>query len=75
MLSQIPFTGGVGRGCPQKKVAQNDVKHILVLEFLRFDDFFGVMGGGGGGVHEKVQKTTNQPYIQPNEPTDTMMTR
>ena len=29
-----------------KKVAQNDVKHILVLELLRSDDFL--------GVHEKI---------------------
>ena len=34
---------------PEKKVAQNDVKHILVLEFLRSDDFLGINGGWGGG--------------------------
>ena len=27
------------------EVAQNDVKHILVLEFLRPDNFLGVLGG------------------------------
>ena len=34
--------GGGGRGS-LRKVAQNELKHILVLEFLRSDDF----GGGG----------------------------
>ena len=34
---------GGGGGVPPKKVAQNELKHILVLEFLRFDDF---VGGG-----------------------------
>ena len=34
-----------GGGVPPKKVAQNELKQILVLEFLRSDDF-----GGGGGV-------------------------
>ena len=32
-----------------KKVAQNDMKHILVLQFLRSNDFLWVIGG----VHEK----------------------
>ena len=34
---------GEGGGGP-KKVAQNELKHILVLEFLRSDDLW---GGGG----------------------------
>ena len=66
VLSQIPLTDG-GGGLPPKKVAQNDVKHIL-----RSDDFLGVMGGGGveeGGVSEKVNRqltncTTNLTYKQ-----------
>ena len=37
--------GGKGGGVPTRKVAQNELKHILVLEFLRSDDF-----RGGGGV-------------------------
>ena len=32
-------------GGPPKKVAQNELKHISVLEFLRSDDF--PVGGGG----------------------------
>ena len=40
-------------GGPPKKVAQNELKHILVVEFLRSDDF-----GGGGSLCE-IQ-TTNQ---------------
>ena len=58
----LPMGGGVRN----KKIAQNDAKHILVLEFLRSDDFV------GGGGHEKViRHTTNQP----NRPTDTMVSR
>ena len=38
---------GGGGGVPPEKVTQNELKHILVLEFLRSDDF---RGGGGGGV-------------------------
>ena len=38
----FPLVGG--GGSPQKKVAQNELKHILVLEFLRYDHF---LGGGG----------------------------
>ena len=37
---------GGGRGGSPEKVAQNELKQILVLEFLRSDDFW----GGGGGV-------------------------
>ena len=59
MLSQIAFTDLGGGGGPPKKVAQNDMKHILVLEFLRSDGFLGVMGWGE--VYEKVSQTTNQP--------------
>ena len=33
-----------GGGTPPEKVAQNELKQILVLEFLRSDDF---RGGGG----------------------------
>ena len=60
-------------GVPPKNMAQSDAKHILVLGFLRSDDFLGVMGGGGGGgggggVYEKVNR-------QPTKPTDTMVTR
>ena len=38
---------GVG-GNPPKKVAQNELKHILVSEFLRSDDFLGALEGVGG---------------------------
>ena len=51
-ISQIPFTDRWGsregrgreggREVPPKKVAKNDVKYILVLEFLRSEDFLGV---------------------------------
>ena len=47
--------GGGGRST-QKKVAQDELKHILVLEFLRSDDFLGVVGGGGP-----------KSYIQPSK--------
>ena len=34
------YGGGVGgSGVKKIKVAQNDLKHILVLEFLRTDEF------------------------------------
>ena len=35
-----------GGGVPPGKVAQNELKQILVLEFLRSDDFWGEVGGG-----------------------------
>ena len=54
--------GGGGVSSPKKKVAQNDVKHILVLEFLRSDHF--VCGGGGGGRGGSHQKVNRQPTIQ-----------
>ena len=37
VFSKIPFTLGGG---PKIKVAQNGVKHGLVLEFLRSDEIF-----------------------------------
>ena len=41
VFSKIPFTPGGGGGvCPKIKVAQNGVKHGLVLEFLRSDEIF-----------------------------------
>ena len=36
-------------GGPKIKVAQNGMKHGLVLEFLRSDEIFKIGGGGGGG--------------------------
>ena len=33
-----------------KKVAQNGLKHVLVLEFLKSDE---IWGGGGGGLTNK----------------------
>ena len=50
-------SGGGSPPPPKKRVAQNDVKHILVLEFLRSDDFF--LGGGGF-----IQKLTSQQDIK-----------
>ena len=41
------YRGGGGGGSPTKKVDQNGMKHILVMEFLRYDDFLAVIGGGG----------------------------
>ena len=40
-----------GGGSPPEKVAQNELKHILVLKFLRSDDF-----QGGGSLCE-IQTT------------------
>ena len=62
-----PLVGGGGGGCsPPKKVAQNELKHILVLEFLRYDDFL-----GGGGVRKVNGPTTQQADKHP----DTIVTR
>ena len=44
----FPFSGG--GGVPPRKVAQNELKQILVLEFLRSDDFW---GGGSPSVRYK----------------------
>ena len=52
-----PLVGG-GGGSPKKKVAQNELKHILVLEFLRYDHFLG--GWGCGGVRKVNGPTTRQ---------------
>ena len=51
VLSQIPFMVGVGgRGKKKKiKVAQNDLKHILVLKF-EIQWLFFLRGRGGGSV-------------------------
>ena len=38
-VKNFSFTGK--GGVPLKKVAQNELKHILVLEFLRSDDLWG----------------------------------
>ena len=46
VISNSLYWQGRGGGSP-KKVAQNDMKHILVLEFLRSNDFLQVVGGGG----------------------------
>ena len=69
----FPFRRGGGvcvwrGGVLKKKVAQNDVKFILVLEFLRSNNFFAVMGGGGGGGGGSMKKLTdkhsnNQPNL------------
>ena len=45
---------------PEKNVPQNDVKNILVLEFLKSDDFLGVMGEGS-----MKKLTDRQPNKQP----------
>ena len=71
MSSQIwcylKFPLPTGNGGSPKKVAQNNVKHILVLEFWRSDDFWGVVEGGA------MKKLTSQQAY--NQPRDTMMTR
>ena len=71
MSSQIwcylKFPTNWGSGGPQNKVAQNDMKHILVLEFLRSDDFV-------GGVSMK-KLTDTQSHNWTSKPTDTMVTR
>ena len=51
-----PLVGG--GGSPPKKVAQNELKHILVLEFLRYDHFL-----GGGGVRKVNGATSKQASI------------
>ena len=50
VISNSPYQ--LGRGGGPKKVDQNDVKHILVLKFLRSDDFLEVHG------KKKFHKTT-----------------
>ena len=40
-------------GGPKIKVAQNGVKHGLVLEFLRSDEIFEIWAGGGGEIRQK----------------------
>ena len=74
-IFSLPMGGGGGERFPKKEVAQNDAKHILVLEFLRSDHF--VCGPGeGGGVHQKVNRHThNQTDKQPTNPTDTIVSR
>ena len=49
-----------GGGGPPRKVAQNELKQFLVLEFLRSDDFW-----GGGSLCE----------IQPDRQTHAIVTR
>ena len=53
----LPFSWGGGG--PQKKVAQNELKHILVLEFLRYDHFL-----GGGSEKLMGQQGRQQTYIR-----------
>ena len=53
-----PLVGGEG-GSPKKKVAQNELKHILVLEFLRYDHFL-----GGGSEKLTGQQARQQTYIR-----------
>ena len=62
-----------GGGGSQKKVAQNDVKHILVLEFLRSDDF--VEGGYENVNRHTTEQPTVHPTNQPSNPTDTLASR
>ena len=40
-------------GGPKIKVAQNGMKHGLVLEFWRSDENFSKFGGGGGEIRQK----------------------
>ena len=47
VFSKISFM--LGGGGQKIKVAQNGMKHGLVLEFLRSDEIFEICGGGGGG--------------------------
>ena len=55
----VEGAGGRGKGCP--KVAQNVLKHALVLELLSFNEFF--FWGGGGS------KSNSQPTQQPTKMT------
>ena len=45
---------------PPEKVAQNELKHILVLEFLRSNDF---REGGGGSLSEIQTDTRHNDQI------------
>ena len=53
-----PLVGGGGGGSPQKQVAQNELKHILVLEFLRYDHFLG--GGSEKLTGQQASKQTSR---------------
>ena len=63
--------GGWGWGSPKKKVAQNELKHILVLEFLRYDHFL----GGGGSEKLTGQQASKQANKQTDRHPDTIVTR
>ena len=51
-----PLVGGGGGESPPKKVAQNEVKHILVLEFLRYDHFLGGVRKVNGPTNKQASK-------------------
>ena len=71
VLSQIPFMMG-GRGAAKKKVAQNGLKHVLILEFLRSDE---ICGGGGWGVVGGGSEVNKQASKAASLHTDTIVTR
>ena len=55
----VVVVGGGGE-VPIIEVAQNGLKHVLVLEFLRSNM---IWGGGGGASYTQTNKTTGQqPY-------------
>ena len=58
----FPLLGGGSP--PPKKVAQNELKHILVLEFLRSNDLCVCVGGGCPSVRYKRTDTRHSDQIR-----------
>ena len=68
-FSPLVWEGG---GSPKKKVAQNELKHILVLEFLRYDHFLGGVQKVNGPTNKQASKQTSK---QTDRHPDTIVTR